>query len=861
MAETPPIESSSNSASPVPHPDEKLALDRRDVAAMAALVGIVVFLFWRALFTSDMLYFRDIMNYSYPQARLIHEVCRQGRLPYWNPYLDWGVPLLANPNSLFFYPYTLVMILLPIHIAYPLHYAFHVSVAVVGAYLLARQWGQSRLAADFAASVFAFSGPVLSLGNFYNFIACAVWIPWALWFTEKAVQSRSLRPWLLLTGVFTLQFLAGEPLTLMATFGLSTFYALYRMGNLRRPWARENLRILGYFFVSGCLTMALAAVQSFPAVALLSNSRRGFGIAFDQSTFWSFHPLMLLEVLVPNFFGSAFGTPTPWKSVLNSWVTPFFLSFFVGVIPFLFALVGWAGGRDARRKFAAWAGLAMFVLALGRFTPVYHLLFTALPLLHLVRYPVKLLIPPMLFLGLLAGWGLDAVRDPSADFARHTRRLFISFAIALGFFGGVWAVSMLAPGWITSLAAWHLAYMSRKVRPITSAPLPPEIIAQAARYLPLRLQIYLPGLIGYSLAGIAGIAALGRGLVWARRAAPWIAALGIIFLVKVNYSANPTVPRSFYTYRPPALAYFQKSEQPYRFCYIDKDEKNPKPGLHRQDFLNFDSIPAAAGLSTEAQGLFRERILLHWGTMLTGYEATSNMDIDGSLPVTFRDFWGYMNHLQDSGRYDCLLGRTNVRYILMRHRDDSPVARELAPVFNGSPSPSYLYEDDCFLPRAYAVASARQVTNETQAFDLLSDSSYDALGQVILATPPAEGLGSASPGPAGKVEIARRETSSVTLTVNLSRPGYVVLLDRYDPNWHATLDGHEVPLLTANILFRAVFSPPGHHEIHYYYRQKGLRAGFALTLATLALVLLVFWHDPHVKPWSESRSHARPTHT
>jgi hypothetical protein len=205
------------------------------------------------------------------------------------------------------------------------------------------------------------------------------------------------------------------------------------------------------------------------------------------------------------------------------------------------------------------------------------------------------------------------------------------------------------------------------------------------------------------------------------------------------------------------------------------------------------------------------------------------------------------NHSQDSDRYDCLLGRTNVRYILMRKRDHSRVAHELTEVFNGSPIPSYLYEDGCFLPRAYAVASARQVTNETQAFDLLSDPAYDALGQVILSTPPVEGLAAASAGSAGQVEIARRETSSVTLSVNLSRPGYVVLLDRHDPNWHATLDGHEVPLLTANVLFRAVFCPAGYHHIHYYYRQKGLRAGFALTLATLVLVLLVYWRDPHVK--------------
>ena len=53
-------------------------LDRRDAGAIAGLIAIVVGLFWRVLFTSDMLYFRDVFNYSYPHAKFIHEICRGG---------------------------------------------------------------------------------------------------------------------------------------------------------------------------------------------------------------------------------------------------------------------------------------------------------------------------------------------------------------------------------------------------------------------------------------------------------------------------------------------------------------------------------------------------------------------------------------------------------------------------------------------------------------------------------------------------------------------------------------------------------------------------------------------------------------
>jgi uncharacterized membrane protein YfhO len=77
----------------------------------------------------------------------------------------------------------------------------------------------------------------------------------------------------------------------------------------------------------------------------------------------------------------------------------------------------------------------------------------------------------------------------------------------------------------------------------------------------------------------------------------------------------------------------------------------------------------------------------------------------------------------------------------------------------------------------------------------------------------------------------------VTLSAQLSRPGYVVLLDRYEPSWQATLDGHPVPVLRANQIFRAVYADAGTHEIRFVYHQKGLRTGIVISSLT-ALVLV-----------------------
>jgi uncharacterized membrane protein YfhO len=70
-----------------------------------------------------------------------------------------------------------------------------------------------------------------------------------------------------------------------------------------------------------------------------------------------------------------------------------------------------------------------------------------------------------------------------------------------------------------------------------------------------------------------------------------------------------------------------------------------------------------------------------------------------------------------------------------------------------------------------------------------------------------------------------------------------VLVDRFDANWHATVNGQEVPILQANQLFRAVHVEAGTHDIRFFYRQRGLTAGLAISLATLVFLGTVFVLD------------------
>lgn len=819
------------------------AFTRRDWAPLILLLAAHVAMFWKVLFTPAMFFYRDVYNYSYPHARFIQQACRAGFLPYWNPLLNYGEPVLANPNFLFFYPSTVLLIALPVDLAYTLHYVIHFMLAAVGAYGLARRWGQSRLAAFVAGFVFSMSGPVLSLGNLYNHAAAAAWIPWALLVTDVAVARRSRQPFVLLTLIFTLQFLASEPFTLFATFILCLAYALFEAGDRRRPQAAANLRLVGTFAVVGTLMVALSAVQLLPSLHLLSNAQRGLrGLPFNETTSWSIHPLHLLEWVVPGFFGSAIETPTLWTMVLSNRNMPYYLSSFLGFVPLFLAFVGWALGKNCRRNFAGFGALIFLVLAFGRFTPVFALAYLLFPPLALVRFPAKLIIPMMLLVAVLAGWGLDTLRECTGESKTRARRVMVYLGVILALVVVVWLASLVAPGWVGSLGDWILLSTNQMFVRTPAGELTAEQVAWAAVFFVKMLQIHLPGVAGFVLGGILWLWALERHSIWSKRVVPAAFFIGIGQLAWVNYSANPTVPKTFYSYQPPVLDHFDPSGKPYRFAYVFREAQEQQTTPDVQGFVNFDSIPEARDLPPRAQVPFRDRLILARATMLLDVEGVMNIDVEHSYPIYLYDFWTLaLRGLADSSQTACLLGRTNVRYQVLRARTDDRTQREVAPIFNGSPDPHYLYEILCTMPRAYAVRRARVAPNAFDALRRLADPKFDAAGEIFLPAGSQIPTSNEEPGAAGTVEIVKYAPNEVVVRAALNQPGYVVLLDRFDPNWHASSDGHEVPVLRANHVFRAVHGGAGTHEVRFFYRQRGLKLGLALSLGTFVLLAFLYF--------------------
>jgi hypothetical protein len=845
------MNSSATEAQPSAAPVEKRLITRADALPLATLAGILILIFWKVLFAGQLFFYRDVFSYTYPRSLLIHATLRSGHLPYWNPYFSFGEPALANPNYLFFYPSTLLIALLPTGLAYSLHYVLSFAWAAVGAYLLARRWDQSRLAAFSAAAIFAFSGPLLSLGNLYNQAAAAAWIPWALLATDYAVTRRSRRAWILLGAVLALQFLGAEPLTLYATFLLAMAYALFHtLGEPDGRTMRSVLRLALAFAAVGAIMLVLSAIQLLPSLDVLHRARRGAsGLPYGEVVYWSLHPVSLLELVLPGFFGSAFDPSPLWTYVLAGRNQPYYVSVFVGFVPLLLGWIGWSEGRDRRRTFAGAGGVLLLLLACGRYTPLFAEAYLLFPPLALVRFPAKLLVPAMLLIAILAGFGVDAIRTRQSTFVR---RRTMTPLVALGIVAvAIWACTLVTPQWIERTGSTILQNANRLFERSAADELRAADVRSAAAYLRSMIVLEFPGLVGFLFGGALWLWALREGRGWARRGLPAVVALGIAQTVWVNHADNPTVPQSFYRYRPPVTSQPPDPSGPYRYAYIQRDTTIEAP----QAILNFDAIPEAQGLTPAAQLAFRDRLLLNRGAMLTGIEMAENLDMEGSLPPAYYEFWIHETREEpDQTWADCLLGRANVKYIVRQPPQPSGAVREAAKVLNGSAEPGASYQDLCFMPRAYAVRDTRESAGGAQTLSWLSDPSLDPRSVVILEKqsksgsaqqsdrgPTSSEAASGQTGAAGSVQITSRTPNSISLQAQMREAGYVVLLDRWDPGWQATIDGQPSPVLVANHMFRAVRVSSGAHKIDFNYHPRGLLLGSVISAIALVVLIIAWW--------------------
>ncbi len=837
--------------------------------AFAVLIVSVAAVFWHHLFTSDVLFFRDVTFTHFPRVVEMRALVRSGLLPLWNPFEHFGESVIVNPNYLLFYPTTWLTWVLPAAYGFKLHFVLHFFLAAAGAFLLARRIGLKPFPCYVAGALFVFSGPVMSLGNFYNVLPATAWMPLAVLAADYQMRRGGWRGAGLVATCLALQVFAGSPLISLVTIALVLGWAIAFYGDFAASfWAAANRRLFGRFLWGLMLAGGLAAVQVVPTLWHLRHTQRAGHFTYQHSLFWSLHPLKFVEMLSPQFWGDPFlDEGLPWL-YLEGRELYLFPSVFIGLVPLALAMVavlvrrgtGSEAATDGIRATHLWlvVGMVSLALALGRFTPFGLVFYDLIPLFRIFRFPVKFLVPFTLAATQLAALGVQYLLNGRTEgaHARWLRRLSVGL-LALGL---LWLVLATIPvfwpgparavaGWLTELKFDHShALHIRQTLGMDRT----ELLARATDWLVRVIPARLPGVLGVALLMACVLSGRLRESL-RRRLVLVVATAGIVHLVSGHHTLNPLADRRLFEDTPPAMRYLEPTHSPSSVSAVQAPPRVLVESSYMPRGEVLADVAAVDFLPPAAQGLYTSRFSLQAATGLLGVENTFTHDPERILPrpqqsLIHRVYWQGL-----SGEpLVRLLRLGSVDYALLKGLPSAAGLEWIGSAPNATTLPVRVYRVRDALPRAYLVREPIFLARGQPTIARLLSPDHDPARQVVLEPSDperahvAEPVGQAGPAlqPSGEARLLRRDALHVEVAATTSVPAYLVLTDSYHPDWQVTVNGKPAPLLRANQMFRAVALPPGTHRVVFRYGPLSLQWGAAVTLMTALAIGLFAWRRP-----------------
>lgn len=361
----------------------------------------------------------DFDVFGYPLAHHHRESFLRGEIPLWNPLNNFGLPFLAQWNTMVLYPGSLLYVFLPLSWSLGFFCVLHLYLGGLGMYRLTRGWTGSDFGGAVAGIAYAFSGLTQTALMWPNNSAALGWLPWVLLAVETGCRrgGRSLFAAVL---VGAMQMLTGAPEIILFTWILIAL-RLVLTGGL--SWRRLSLR----FGTIVVLVALLCAAQLWPFLDLLLHSQRTGGTGETQ---WAAGPFVWGNYFVPllRTVKSSAGT---FYQADQFWV----VSTYAGVGTLMFAVTGAGLRRDRWLVALAVVVLVAFVLSMGTKGFLYPLFDKLLPL-GVMRYPAKFLVLVAVALPVFAAYGVKAVAETPID----QKRCPLLPALLLVTAG--WAISM-----------------------------------------------------------------------------------------------------------------------------------------------------------------------------------------------------------------------------------------------------------------------------------------------------------------------------------------------------------------------------------------------------------------------------------
>jgi hypothetical protein len=518
------------------------------------------------------------------------------------------------------------------------------------------------------------------------------------------------------------------------------------------------------------------------------------GLTYEYATGWSWHPLELITLFIPGFFGMKvdlyWGSMQPWT---NS-------SVYAGVLPLVLAVVALVKRRTGLVVFLGVVTVLVLLLSMGtNFPLLYDLCFSYLPFFNKFRAPAMILHLIPFLLGTLGAIGLTYLLETQEQAAgkagEQLRKVLLYTAIALAV--AIVLVLVTRQGLFSSFAGSMLRDEElQQVRQQYGARVD-QIIPQIPQ-VQKRFDLFWKDTIKFLLIATISIGAY-LGFVRRKLSASTFAVL-VVAIVTID------------------LAIVAGK-------YID-----PRPNKVLEQ--NFASDATTSFLQRQP-GLFRVFPLggqLFMDNTLPFYLIQS---IGGYSPAKLKIY----QTLLDSCMYHgpdpafplnmAVVNMLNVEFLVAQGR--LPEDR-FEPVNADETKKTMTYRNPAVLPRAWYAAEAVVKKTDTEVFHTLNDPGFDP-GRTAVLMEPAAGVFQA-PDSGRRPNVLTYKSREITLETDVPHPTLLVLSEVYYPaGWKAFVDGQEAPIHRTNYVLRSVVVPAGKHEVVFRYEPALYQVGFLLSSA------------------------------
>lgn len=464
---------------------------------------------------------------------------------------------------------------------------------------------------------------------------------------------------------------------------------------------------------------------------------------------------------------------------------------FVGVVPFLAAVVGTVASRDRRRwPYAALGALTVLSVV---YTRVGTILYDRAFLLYIFCA------------ALLAGWGIDAIASGDIDRRRASAALrWLTVFVGL----------MLA-----AIVALNLALIvsGKEITDFVHARVTASL---ADNYLGR----------SYSMLYLSKADRFLRDLrLWSpHTAVPFvIAALGLVFIHR--RLQGRLSPRSFGIAVVAAttvdLAFMTVTHVPM----VDLRTSPFAPPSRAVDLIRADADVYRVLSYRSAQ----DPPVLPLGTAAV-YGLTVADGYDDLGPPNLSRLITWSSH--PCGDEDCAIpggsDLANVKYIVTGPHTRLPEDR-FDRVFDDDVR---VFRSRGVMDRAFWVTSYLVEPDTDAAVDAARGAAFDPRAiAVVDRTPP---LGSRHQDGGARVSRIAADGVAEAYRVDAEAAGLLIVSETYYPGWRAKLDGRDVPILRADGVMRAVAVGAGVHEIAFQYAPASLRIGGWVSIAAAAAAVL-----------------------